>query len=35
MPRDEFVRLLGQGADPDLRTELRRLAPDTTDDLVR
>jgi hypothetical protein len=35
MPRDELVRLLGQGADPDLRAELRRLAPDTTDDVIR
>ncbi len=35
MPRGELVRLLGQGADPDLRAELRRLAPDTTDDLIR
>ena len=32
MPRDELVRLLGQSADPGLRAELRRLAPDTTDD---
>jgi hypothetical protein len=32
IPRDELVRLLGQGADPGLRAELRRLAPDTTDD---
>jgi hypothetical protein len=36
MPRDELVRLLGLGADPALRAELRRLAPDTTDaDTIR
>ncbi len=35
MPRDELVRLLGQRADPGLRAELRRLAPDTTDDVIR
>ena len=32
VPREEFVRLLGQGADPGLRAELRQMAPDTTDD---
>lgn len=34
MARAEFVsRILGRQADPALRDELRRLAPDTTDDL--
>ncbi len=34
MPRGEFVKqLAGHQADPGLRDELRRLAPDTTDDL--
>jgi hypothetical protein len=32
--RDEFIRaILGRQADPDLRRELRELAPDTTDEL--
>ena len=34
IPRDELVRLLGQRADAGLRAELRRLAPDTTDDVM-
>ena len=34
MARDQFVRdLLTRRADPALRSELRDLAPDTTDDL--
>ena len=34
MARDRFVReLLAWRADPGLRTELRALAPDSTDDL--
>lgn len=33
MPRDELIGLLRQGADAGLRAELRRLAPDTTDDM--
>lgn len=32
MPRDELVRLLGEPADPGLRAELRRLAPDMIGD---
>jgi len=34
MPRSELVRFLGQGADTGLRAELRRLSPDTTDDVM-
>jgi prevent-host-death family protein len=34
MPREEFARtILRHQADPELSEELRRLAPDTTDDL--
>jgi len=34
MPRAEFLRrVTGHQADPGLTDELRRLAPDTTDDL--
>lgn len=34
LPRDEFVRRIAEHqADPALRTELRELAPDTTDEL--
>jgi prevent-host-death family protein len=34
MGREEFVRhLVGRQADADLRSELRDLAPDTTDDI--
>ncbi|HET7026107.1 MAG TPA: type II toxin-antitoxin system prevent-host-death family antitoxin [Candidatus Limnocylindrales bacterium] len=34
MPRDQFLALLeGNQADPGLTEELRRLAPDTTDDI--
>jgi hypothetical protein len=34
MKRAEFARrVLAHQADSDLRTELRQLAPDTTDDL--
>jgi hypothetical protein len=33
LPRDAFVRaVLRHQADPELRRELRELAPDTTDD---
>jgi hypothetical protein len=34
IPRDELIRLLGRGADAGLRAELRRLSPDTTDDVA-
>jgi hypothetical protein len=34
MPRDEFIRLLARPADADLRAELLRLSPDTTDDVA-
>ena len=34
VPREEFVRLLGTRADTGLRTELRQVAPDTTDDAM-
>jgi prevent-host-death family protein len=34
LPREEFVRTIGlHQADPALASELRELAPDTTDDL--
>ena len=34
MARDEFIRrVIAHPADAELRTELRELAPDTTDDL--
>lgn len=34
MPREEFLRrIIGHQADPSLTADLRRLAPDTTDDI--